>query len=468
MQAENWKTVKDILLEALSLDLSRRGEFLEQAPITSETRREVESLLSIEKNAKDFLSVSAGDFSKDFFDGEGVSLAGQQIGAYEIVRELGEGGMGAVYLAKRVDGKFEQTAAIKMLKREFNTEKIRRRFALEKEIQAKLSHPNIARLLDAGTTADGVPFLVMEYVEGQPIDRFCVENSLSLNERLMLFNRVCAAVAFAHRNLIVHRDLKPSNILVTKNGEPKLLDFGISKLLDESDGEHTITNFGAMTPQYASPEQIKGEPVTTAADIYSLGVILCKILTGDFPYNFAGKTNAAIFKEVTDSEPTLPSRAAKNPQFAIRNPQSLRGDLDNIVLKTLRKNPENRYKTVEQLAADIRRFVEGLPVSARPATLAYRASKFYRRNRIPVFAAILIFLSLITGVVVTASQARAARLQAQIASEARSAAENESEKANAEKEKAEKISRFMARIVSYANPAWYAEGSKFGVPRPRD
>jgi serine/threonine protein kinase len=468
MQAENWKNIKEVLLEALNLNSAERRDFLEKAHITADIRKEVESLLSIEENAKDFMSVSASGFSKDFFarnkDDE-YSIVNQKIGVYEIVRELGVGGMGAVYLAKRTDGKFEREVAVKMLKREFNTEKIRRRFSVEKEIQAKLSHPNIAALLDAGTTGDGIPYLVMEYVEGVPVDEFCRENALALNERLKLFNKVCDAVAFAHRNLIVHRDLKPSNILITKNGEPKLLDFGISKLLDaESDGEHTLTNLGAMTPQYASPEQIKGESVTTATDVYSLGVILFKILTENFPTNFENGNNGNLLREITHSEPTVPSQSVrenKNEKIKIISSAQLKGDLDNIILKSLSKEPERRYQTVEQFSADIWRFIDDLPVSARPTTFSYRASKFYGRNKIPVLAAALILISLFAGIAVAVSQANAARAQARIASEARTAAETETERAKSEEEKAKKISRFMAKIISYANPVWYAEGAKY-------
>lgn len=486
MQAENWKTIKEVLLEALKLNSSERRRFLEKAHITAETRQEVESLLLGEENSKDFMSVAASGFSQDFFaprENYQNSLLNKKIGIYEIVRELGFGGMGAVYLAKRTDGKFEREVAIKMLKREFNTEKIRRRFDVEKEIQAKLSHPNIAALIDAGTAADDEPFLVMEYVAGVPVDEFCRENALGLNERLKLFNKICDAVAFAHRNLIVHRDLKPSNILITKEGEPKLLDFGISKLLDaESDGEHTLTNLGAMTPQYASPEQIKGEQVTTATDIYSLGVILFKILTENFPYNFKDKTNGNLLKEITDSEPTLPSsvrrevekrrkedeetgnlssKISPSPRLPFASSQ-LKGDLDNIILKSLCKEPERRYKTVEQFSADIWRFLDDLPVLARASTFSYRASKFYGRNKVSVLAGVFILLSLITGIAIAVSQADAAQKQARIAADNQLQAELESEKAKAEKEKSEKIARFMSKIISYANPAWYAEGSKFG------
>ena len=481
MRAENWKTIKEILRDVLQIEPSKRGEFLERTAACLEIRSEVESLLACEAESADFMSLPITDFSKDFTAAEEeeppAPLAGQKIGIYEIVREIGFGGMGAVYLATRCDGKFEQQVAVKMLKREFNTEKIRRYFRREREIQSKLNHPNIARLLDAGTTGDGVPFLVMEYVSGLPIDEFCETNKLALNARLKLFNRVCDAVTHAHRNLTVHRDLKPSNILVNNEGEPKLLDFGISKLLDAENIEdkQAITILGAMTPEYASPEQIKGEPVTTATDIYSLGVVLFKILTGNLPYNFKNKTNRNLLKEVTDSEPLRPSAAVNaandktNLKPQILNSKSLIGDLDNIILKSLSKEPARRYQTVEQFAADIWRNIDGLPVLARPATFAYRASKFYGRNKVAVLAGIFILVSLFTGLTIALWQADVARGQARIATDAQRQSEletehakSEEEKARTEKEKAEKISRFMLKVLSYANPAWHAEGSKFG------
>lgn len=470
IQAKNWQTVKEILRDILRIEPSKRGEFLEKTETTAEIRREVESLLACEIESANFMSLPLTDFSKDFLAVEEpeISLVGQKIGIYEIVKEIGTGGMGAVYLADRADGKFEQKVAIKLLRRAFNTEKIRRYFRREREIQAKLNHPNIARLLDAGTTGDGVPFLVMEYIEGLPIDKFCETNNLSLDSRLKLFNRACDAVMHAHRNLTVHLDLKPSNILVTSDGTPKLLDFGISKLLDanETGGSQPMTILGAMTPEYASPEQIKGEPLTTAADIYSLGVVLFKILTGSYPYDFKGKTNGNLLKEITDSEPFRPSAVAgaaggkANSKFQIPNPKSLAGDLDNIILKALSKEPERRYQTVEQFSADVWRYIDGLPVLARPATFSYRASKFYGRNKVQVLAGVFIIFSLIAGIAVALWQAKTANAQAQIAGEAQRRAEIETEKAKSEEAKAKKISDFMAKFISYANPAWYAEGGK--------
>ncbi len=458
MEAENWKTIKDILLETLQLDPPARAAYLDRAAITAEARAEVESLLALEAEARDFMSLPAGEFSGDIFaSGEDDSLIKQRIGAYEIVSELGYGGMGAVYLARRADGKFEQTVAVKMLRREFNTERLRRTFAREKDILAALSHPNIARLLDAGSTTDGIPYLAMEYVQGEPLDEFCHSRRLSLDERLRLFGKVCEAVAYAHRNLVVHRDIKPGNILVNEDGEPKLLDFGISKLLGagEADGAG-VTQLGALTPLYASPEQVRGEAVTTASDVYSLGVVLFKVLTEDLPYRAVEKTNGDMLREITESAPRLPSAAAQ----ALVTTSQLKGDLDNIILKSLSKEPERRYQTVEEFAADLRRYVEGLPVLARPATVAYRARKFYGRNKVAVWAAALIVISLCAGVVAALWQARAARVQARIASEARAAAELETVRVREQKERAEKTSRFMQSFLNYANPHWSGLGSR--------
>ena len=477
MQAENWVTIKQILQEVLNLAPQEREDFWLHSDLSAEIKSEVKSLLEFETEAENFMSATAGNLTGELIfekDRRKSSLVGQKIGIYEITGELGFGGMGTVYLAERADEKFEQKVAVKMLKREFNVEKIRRNFKREREILAKLNHPNIATLLDAGTTDDGVPYLVMEYVEGKPIDEFCEDKKLSLKARLKLFNKVCEAVSFAHRNLIIHRDLKPSNILVTEKGEPKLLDFGISKLLGAEDSAEktSLTIFGAMTPEYASPEQIKGEGVTTATDIYSLGVVLYKILTASHPFDLKGKTNGELLKTISESDPIMPSavqitddklqiKENKNQKSKIKNPKSLKGDIDNIILKSLRKEPERRYETVEQFSADIWRFIDAVPILARPATVSYQVSKFYQRNKIAVIAGIIVFLSLITGIAAAIWQADAARKQANFALNMQQQAELETQHAKAEEEKAKKITAYMSKVFSYANPHWYAEGAKF-------
>lgn len=427
MNSDTWQQVDDLLNAALELEPSSRRKFLSEIG-ADDLRREVESLLDAEPQAEDFLASPAVALSTDFFAEDDLpdALAGQKIGSYKIVHELGRGGMGAVYLAERDDGKFSQRTALKLLKRELNTTDIRRRFAYERQILSKLEHPNIARLLDAGSTDDGLPYLVMEYVEGVPVDSFCAEKDLFLTERLELFRTICDAVAFAHRNLVIHRDLKPSNILVTSDGTPKLLDFGISKLLTPDfadDSEHTVTKLGAMTPEYASPEQLRGESVTTATDVYSLGVILYELLTSHRPFEFKKQSTEEIIRAVCTTDPQKPSEAVTREERDTGNKtneqrpktkdrkiktQTLRGDLDNIALKALKKEPERRYTSVEQFAEDIRRHLTDLPVLARPDTLSYRATKFVNRNKIAVVAAMLIVLSLLAGIAATVWQARRA------------------------------------------------------------
>ncbi len=347
--------------------------------------------------------------------------AGQEFEGYQIVGLIAEGGMGEVYLAE--DKGLARQVAIKVIKGNLKTKEILRRFQSERQILANLQHPNIAQLFEAGATPDGLPFFVMEFVEGQPIDKFANEHELSVTETLKLFRAVCSAVSYAHQNLVVHRDLKPGNIIVTKEREPKLLDFGIAKLLHEADAEQpdvTATLFRVMTPEYASPEQVKGEPITTATDVYSLGVLLYELLTGRRPYKLKRRTTDEITKAICEQEPEKPSaavtrehgdtetRGETKPKSGIRNPKPLRGDLDNIVLKALRKEPERRYGSVEQFSEDIRRHLEGLPILARKATLSYRTSKFIKRNKIGVAAAALIFLTLGGGIVATTIEARRA------------------------------------------------------------
>lgn len=433
MQAENWKKVKKLLNEVLQLETSEREKFLNNANVNEDIRVEVESLLAFEEEAQDMMFLSAVEFSKDFFDEDETKnvLTGQQIGVYKIVSELGYGGMGAVYLAERADGKFQQKVALKLLKREMNTSALRRRFQHEREILASLEHPNIARLLDAGTTEDKIPFLAMEYVEGLPIDDYCNKHNLDLNARLDLFRKVCLAVDFAHRNLVVHRDLKPSNILVTKEGIPKLLDFGISKILSNEYGQSdsaTVTKLGAMTPSYASPEQLQNKSVTTATDIYSLGVILYELLCGQRPFESKENDLKEIYKAVLENEPLPPSeilrhavtggrvdtekssKVTASPRHRV-TASFMHSDLDNIVLKALRKEPERRYSSAENFAEDIHRHQRGLPVTARPNTFTYRAEKFIKRNRAGVIGGILLSLAIMGGVIATLWQARVARVE---------------------------------------------------------
>jgi serine/threonine-protein kinase len=331
-------------------------------------------------------------------------VVGRTIGRYVVRREIGHGGIGRVYLAERADGQFEQRVALKLVKRGMDTDEIVARFLRERQILARLEHPSIARLVDGGVHEDGRPYFVMEHVEGVPITRHCDERRLSVDERLRLFTIVCRAVQYAHRNLVVHRDLKPTNVLVTEAGEVKLLDFGIAKLLGTSESDATMIRAPGvvlMTPEYASPEQIAGDPVTTASDVYQLGVLLYELLTGRRPHERPGAERAALLFAVRDEEPRRPSlvasvAAASGAPDAERLRRRLRGDLDAIALKAVRKEPDERYASAEELAADVDRHLAHLPVrSARPS-FAYPARKFVRRHRLGV-AATTAFLALSVG-----------------------------------------------------------------------
>ena len=340
----------------------------------------------------------------------GENEAGHRIGPYRIVRLLGQGGMGAVHLAERVD-EFEQQVAIKVLAGEVNTEAVVRSFHRERQVLARLEHPNIAKLLDGGTTDDGAPYFVMEYVEGEPIDRYCERHALSVSQRLELFRKVCSAVHRAHQSLVVHRDLKPGNILVGADGEPKLLDFGIAKPLDADGASASVlTAFGIqpMTLAYASPEQINNEAITTASDVYSLGVVLYELLTGCPPYRAAGYAKGPpesplrpldLADAVRNQQPYRPSSAvarADAPGLSSRGlRRRLAGDLDSIVLMALAKLPEDRYPSVEQLSADIERHLDGLPVTARKLSFTYWMGKFVRRHTLETVLAALVLTAIV-------------------------------------------------------------------------
>jgi tetratricopeptide (TPR) repeat protein len=339
---------------------------------------------------------------------------GGRIGPYLLVELAGQGGMGTVYRAVREDD-YRQQVALKVVKREIETESLLERFRQERQVLALLNHPNIARILDGGTTPDGRPYLVMEWVQGSPITDYCASRGLPLKERLGFFQSVCHAVAHAHANLVVHRDLKPSNILIADDGVPKLLDFGIAKILTpETNADFTATLPGtrALTPDYASPEQVRGDPITIATDIYSLGAVLYELLSGARPHRLHTRTVPEIERVVCSEEVTRPSAAAGPGGTGTRE---LRGDLDNIVLKAMEKTPSRRYAHADDLAEDIRCYLEGRPVSARAATFGYRAAKFARRNKALAGAALAAVLALTLGLGVALWQARAARKEREIA-----------------------------------------------------
>jgi serine/threonine protein kinase len=447
MNTETWQQLKTLFHTALELGPAERALFLAEACNgDDELRNQAEKLLASHDEPGAFL-VSPALVNRGGTSGEGQlrhtaaeERVGQRIGPYEIIREIGHGGMGTVFLAVRADDQYRKQVAIKLVKRGMDTDTILRRFMMERQILANLEHPNIARLLEGGSTKDGLPYFVMEYIEGQPITEYCDAQHLSTAQRLELFREVCAALHYAHQNLVVHRDIKPSNILVTAEGVPKLLDFGIAKLLNPGwateTGEATASMVRLMTPDYASPEQFRGLSITTVSDVYSLGLVLYELLSGHHPYRMAIRKAEHVAQVILQEEPEKPSTAASrrnasggnqatdreklttdngplagntNLQPAVRNPKSLRGDLDNIVLKALRKEPERRYASVQEFSEDIRRHLDGLPVIASPDTLSYRASKFVKRNRTAVLAAAIVIITLLSATAITTWQARVAR-----------------------------------------------------------
>jgi non-specific serine/threonine protein kinase/serine/threonine-protein kinase len=416
----NWEQVKELFHDAVELSPEERDDFLDaRCGEDSSLRDAVEGLLRADAEGPSLLEHSPLAFVRDGFASDEAGAVPRRIGPYRILRELGSGGMGTVYEAARDDEHFQQRVAVKLIRRGLDSDHdILRRFHNERQILASLNHPNIARLFDGGTTEDGRPYFAMEYVEGSPVDEFCASAGLDTIARLRLFRTVCAAVAYAHQNLVVHRDLKPSNIVVTTDGTVKLLDFGIAKLLatdEDPAATQTATQHGAMTPAYASPEQVKGLRVNTASDVYSLGVVLYELLTGRRPYDFDSRRADEMARVVCEAEPQRPSalavhttapdaRRSTRPAGASLR-RHLRGDVDNIVLLALRKDPARRYSSVELFSEDIRRHLEGLPVSARPDTFSYRAAKFIERNRASAVAAALVVLTLVVGIVGTTWEA---------------------------------------------------------------
>jgi serine/threonine-protein kinase len=442
-QEDLWQRADELLDEALDLPAGQRSPFLDRAcGDDPQLRGLVERLISAaEIDDPEFKSGGAlkgplGDRIRTEL-AEEESLTGTMVGRYRIVRELGRGGMAVVYLAERADGHFRQEVALKLLSAGLVASHVSRRFDRERQILAGARHPGVARLLDGGAGPGGRPYLVMEYVDGRPIDRYCDEERLTPAARLKLFLQVARVVEDAHCNLVVHRDIKPSNILVTADGHAKLLDFGIAKLLDPeaTSGDAAVSGSAIrlMTPAYASPEQVRGLPVTTASDIYQLGLLLYTLLTGRFPYGLGTGGNGdpgERMRAIVQREPVRPSIAASAPAgegwpppgqdpctpeeiaaargtTAARLRRALAGDLDAIVCRTLAKEPENRYGSVAQLIEDIERHLEGRIVTARQDNLAYRMGKLIRRHA-AVFAtaAIAALLALALGLVYTSSLAR--------------------------------------------------------------
>ncbi|MFC0676292.1 serine/threonine-protein kinase [Lysobacter korlensis] len=385
MDAERWQRLSPLLDSLFELDDAERAAQLRQMRAQDPALAdELEALIALEESQSDFLEQP---IVPQIIAGLGP---GSVVGPYRLERLLGEGGMGQVWLAGRADGLYQRRVALKLLRPGLADPNLRLRFTREREILARLAHPHIARLLDAGIS-ENVPYLALEYVEGEPITDYCKRHATPVEARLRMFQQICDAVSHAHANLIVHRDLKPSNILVTPAGEVRLLDFGIAKLLDSEVPliEQTRTGMRAFTLHYAAPEQIRGEPVTTMTDVYSLGVVLYELLTDTKPYRLKRNTDAEWEEAILQVDPLRPSQTVlrrgesetAEPHVARRLSRFLSGDLDNIVLKTLSKRPEHRYPSVEALALDLQRFEAGRPVHARPQSLGYRARKYLVRHR---------------------------------------------------------------------------------------
>jgi serine/threonine protein kinase/Tfp pilus assembly protein PilF len=459
MDKERLKILKNLFEQAVDLTVAAREAFL---------RRECAGDAELFEQAMEM--ITADSRQHGLLDGRAIdsldaapmqSYIGREVGAYRILHEIGSGGMGKVFLAERTTGQFQQQVALKLMKHGLDSEAALKRFRSEVQIMARLQHPNIARLYDGGINEDGLSYFTMEYIEGVPIDIYCDENQLPVRERLKLFQIVCSAVQYAHRNLIIHRDIKPGNILVAGKGVVKLLDFGIAKALSADDlSEHpefrglTKTGMFVLTPEYAAPEQSRGDPVTTATDVYSLGMVLYELLAGHRPYDLNSGSPAEVEKIISTTEPEKPSTAIRKTEtqgkakidvdrvskLRSTHPKALRkelsGDLDNICLKALRKEPERRYDSAGQLMEDIDRYLNGFPVLARPDTFFYRTGKFMRRHRTGLAAVMAIFL--IIGIITTFYTQKLSR---------------ERDRAQLEAHKAEQVSQFLTDLFELSDPS---------------
>ncbi len=439
ISGNRWKQISRIFSEARELTGTEREQFLERACQNDPGLfSEVQALLSAHERQGKIDLNPANLMTKALQEKEERRYSGIKIGVYRIVRCIDHGGMGDVFLAERCDGEFEQQVALKVLRTGFYSDEQIQRFRSERQILASLNHDNIARLYDGGVTEEGKPYIVMEYIEGMPIHDYCDAHRLTVNQRLDLFVKVCEAVQFAHQNLIVHRDLKPWNILITENGTVKLLDFGIAKVLNQENSfsdQNPVTQSGLLplTAAYASPEQIRGDSISTASDLYQLGVILYELLTGSRPYEVSGRSPAEIEKIICEKEPDRPAsilseasgfmtQPDKNSPGTVQHISKLRnstpgqlkkqlqGDLDTIILKTLRKEPERRYDSVGHLVDDIYRFKNHKPVTARRGTMQYRFGKWFARHKVTAIAGLVIFLSLALGAGIAIWQAQEARV----------------------------------------------------------
>ncbi len=451
MNQDRLHKVRELFDESSNLSADEREFYLTtKCADDPELKKEILTLFDSLANTKDFLEEPLTIVEQDKINFTDPYI-GKQIGSYIIDGEAGVGGMGIVYTGKRNDKEFEQKVAIKILKHGITSEYLLKRFQVERQTLANLQHQNIARLLDGGRTVDGLPYLVMEFIDGTPITEFCNKENLSIQAILKIFRKVCEAVHYAHQNLVIHRDLKPGNILVTKDGIPKLLDFGIAKLIDDELAETNegLTRAGVwhLTPEYASPEQIKGEKITTVSDVYSLGVLLYHILTGIQPYKITSSSPAAISKIITEekiqkpsekvqdkSERYIESRLFLNDKIS----NQLKGDVDNIILKAMHKDPVRRYVSVEQFSEDIRRHLSGLPVIAQKDTAGYRLSKFIQRHKKGVVASSIFLMFMIISLVAFIWQANIAA--------------KERDNAKLENQKVETVNNFLQEMLSSVDP----------------
>ncbi len=445
--------IKSIFERALELDqISREVFFKNLKAEEKQYEDEVKSLLKAIETNDDFLEIDSG---RDIFSEDNIGphpLIGKHLGVYLIEEEIGQGGMGIVFAGKRDDKEFEQKVAIKILKQGLTSEYLIKRFEKERQTLANLQHPNIAKLFDGGKTNEGLPYLIMEFIDGIPITQYCSENKLSVDEILTLFNMVCEAIQYAHQNLIIHRDIKPENILVDKTGRVKLLDFGVSKLLDEDllAGNESLTKTGTfhLTPEYASPEQINGGKINTSSDIYSLGVLLYRLLSNEHPYKIYNASPLALSKIFTENKILKPSDMVLSKTKEIKKTDSqkynlkykkLEGDLDNIVLKAMHKDSEQRYSSVQEISNDINNYLIGMPVTARGDSLTYRFTKFIQRHKVGVTLFVLFSIVVIAGIAGVIYQGRIAA--------------KERDKANIENAKFEKVNEFLTNILSSVDPS---------------
>ncbi len=444
---DNWTLIQEIFNDALELDETQREAFILKACKGNEALlAKIRTMLEQMK--------AANAYFNDFEEALVKSIEGDQalpkLSNYEILQELGEGGMAKVFLAKRTDGKLEQTLAIKILKQGLDQQQLLQRFEYEKQILATLKHPNLAQIYDAGLTENGLPFFVMEYVEGLSLLEYCRQEQLNIAARLQLFEQICSVLQYAHQNLIVHRDLKPSNIMVDQNGQIKLLDFGIAKILNDQDPELTQLGSLLLTPNYASPEQLLGEPVSTQSDIYQLGIILYELLTGYRPQNL-GKTISSSTRRIDILPPSSPQKSfeqrstEEQQQLALERSskiqelkQVLRSDLANIPLKCLELEPSQRYDSVGQLKEDLRRYQKRLPLLAKAPSTSYRIRKFVQRNQVAVLFSLALLLSLLAGIILSSWQAQIAYKNLQ--------------RAEKQSQRAERISEFLIKLFSSPDP----------------